>query len=89
MATPLPELSTGLRQQTSDLSGNVRTQASNETSGQQNQLDKLRPDKGSKYSTFKHNREQSQCADQDVYLKNRDQRRIKLSGGAEASGLGQ
>ena len=28
MVTPLPKLSTGLRQQTSDLSGNVRTLAS-------------------------------------------------------------
>ena len=64
-------------------------QDSNESSGRQNQLDKLQPDKGSKYSTFKHNREQSQCAVQDVHLKDRDQRCIKLLGGAEASGLGQ
>ena len=89
MATPLPEMSTELRQGTSELSGNMRTRASNETSGQQNQLDKLRPDKGPKYSTFKHSREQAQCAVQDVHLRDRDQRHVELSGGAEVSGSGK
>ena len=58
-------------------------------SWRQNQLDKLRPDKDSKYSTSKHNREQSQYLAQDVHLKDRDQRWVKLSRGAEASGSGQ
>ena len=68
---------------------NSGQQDSNETSSQQNQLDKLQPDKGSKYSTFKHDREQSQGAVQDVCLKDRDQRCIELSGGAGASRSGQ
>ena len=41
------------------------------------------------YLTFKHSREQVQCAVQDMHLKDRDQRCIELLGGAEASGWGQ
>ena len=68
---------------------NLGQQDNNETSSQQNHLDNLQPDKGLKYSTFKHNREQAQCAVQDVHLKDRDRRCIELSGGAEALGSGQ
>ena len=68
---------------------NSGQQDSNEASSQQNQLDKLWPDKGPKYSTLKHSREQAQCAVQDVHLKDRDQRCVELSGGAETSGSGQ
>ena len=91
MASSLPELSTRLRQGISELSGNENSgqQDSNETSSRQNQLDKLRPDKGPKYSTFKHSREEVQCAVQDVHLKDRDRRCAELLGGAEASGSGK
>ena len=68
---------------------NLGQQDSDETSGQQNQLDKLQPDKGSKCLTFKHSREQLQCAIQDVHLKDRDRRHIELLGRAGASGSGQ
>ena len=62
-------------------------QDSNETSSQQNQLDKLQPDKDSKYLTSKHNREQSQYPAQDVHLKDRDRRRVKLLRGQRPLGL--
>ena len=68
---------------------NSGQQDSNETSSRQNQLDKLQPDKGSKNSAFKQNREQSQCGVQDVHLKDRDQRCIELLRGVGASRLGQ
>ena len=54
----------------------------NEAGCQQSQLDKLWPDKNFKCLTPKHNREQLQYLAQDVHLKDRDQRRVKLSKGS-------
>ena len=64
-------------------------QDSNETSSRQNQLDKLQPNKDFKYLTSKHNRGQSLYLAQDVCLKDRDERWVKLLNRAGACGSGQ